>query len=215
MPVKPAYSPEPEDQKEYTQKFDRFYTRFAPFYDRLVKWFPLWRNWLQKALPHLQGPRVLEISFGTGYLLTQYADHFEIYGIEYNKTMALTAQGNLEQVGLKANLQVGDVAALPYASGSFDTIVNTMAFTGYPDATQALSEMRRVLRPGGKLVMIDVNYPANSNWPGLLFTRAWAAGGDIIRDMGDLFQQFEFTFAETEIGGFGSIHLYIATRSSL
>jgi hypothetical protein len=48
-----------------------------------------------------------------------------------------------------------------------------------------------------------------------LFTRAWAAGGDIIRDMGDLFQQFEFTFAETEIGGFGSIHLYIATRSSL
>lgn len=215
MPARPAYSPEPEDQKEYTKKFDHFYTRFAPFYDRLVKWFPLWRNWLQKALPHLQGPRVLEISFGTGYLLTQYADYFETYGIEYNKTMALTTQGNLEQVSLKANLQVGDVAALPYASGSFDTIVNTMAFTGYPDATQALSEMRRVLRPGGKLVMIDVNYPANSNWPGVLFTRAWAAGGDIIRDMGDLFQQFEFTFAETEIGGFGSIHLYIATRSSL
>ena len=210
--MKHIYSAEPKDKRLYTDMFDQFYSRFARPYDWFVKLFPLWRNWLDHAIPYLQGPRVLEVSFGTGYLLTQYAGHFSTFGIDYNKDLVAIARENLRQHGVRANLQVADVEALPYADASFDTLVNTMSFTGYPDAEQALSEMHRVLKPGGRLVMIDVNYPANGAWLGTWVTQAWQYGGDIIRDMGRLFNAFGFQYTDTEIGGFGSVHLYVATR---
>jgi len=205
------YSQEPVDNKTFTEKFNRFYTGFAPTYDFLVKYLPIWQNWLNHVLPHIEGPLVLEISFGTGYLLTQYADRFQVYGIDYNAKMTKTAKANLLQRGLNAELQQADVNSLPYKTNSFDTIVNTMAFSGYADGRQALAEMERVLKPSGKLAMIDINYPKDHNRLGTNLIRFWMAGGDIIRDMNELFDASGWTFEEKEIGGFGSVHLYIAT----
>jgi len=205
------YSQEPVDNKTFTEEFNRFYTSFAQTYDLLVKYLPIWRNWLNHALPYIEGPLVLEISFGTGYLLTQYADRFQVYGIDYNAKMTRTAKANLLQRGLKAELQQADVNSLPYKTNSFDTIVNTMAFSGYADGRKALAEMERVLKPNGRLVMIDINYPQNHNRLGTNLIRFWMAGGDIIRDMNELFDASGWTFEEKEIGGFGSVHLYIAT----
>jgi ubiquinone/menaquinone biosynthesis C-methylase UbiE len=105
MPPDPAYSQEPQNQKEFTAKFDTFYTRFAGIYDFLVKSLPVWKNWLKQALPFICGPRALEVSFGTGYLLTQYADRFQAFGIDYNAAMAQTAKRNLQQRGLTAALR--------------------------------------------------------------------------------------------------------------
>ncbi len=206
----PTYSQEPANNEKFTRKFNRFYTSFAKAYDLLVKWLPLWRNWLGHVLPHIQGPRVLEVSFGTGYLLTQYAADFQAYGIDYNAAMAKTAKQNLTHKGLKAELQQADVYALPYATGSFDTLINTMAFSGYADGKQALAEMSCVLKPDGRLVMIDINYPKDHNWLGTNLVRFWMAGGDIIRNMNELFDLSKWLFKDEEIGGFGSVHLYIA-----
>ena len=93
------YSPEPIDKEQFTKEFDRVYSRFARIYDLAVKWFPVWRNWISHALPHIRGPDVLEISFGTGYLLTQYADKYEAHGIDYNWELACTAKHNLQKNG--------------------------------------------------------------------------------------------------------------------
>ena len=164
------------------------------------------------ALPWIHGPRVLEVSFGTGFLLTQYADQFTMFGIDFNQNLAKVAKSNLRKVGMEANLQVANVEAISYAEGSFDTIVNTMAFTAYPDGKMALSELLRVLRPGGRLVMVDVNYPSNGNLVGRLLTKDWKAGGDIIRDMPALFAEFGLEWTEEEVGGFGSVHLYVAEK---
>ena len=116
--MKFEYSNEPEDGRTHTAQYDLFYTRFAPLYDWLVKSLPVWRNWIGSALPHIRGPRVLEISFGTGYLLTQYAGQFETYGVDYNQRLASMAKGNLHRAGLKAGLQVADVTALPYCTAA-------------------------------------------------------------------------------------------------
>ena len=213
MPTRTPYSDEPEYRERYTQRFDRFYSRFARLYDWLIKVLPFWRTWLNHAVASLQGTRILEVSYGTGYLLTQYADRFQTYGVDLNKTLAAIAKQNLEQQGIAARLQVADVETLPYADSSFDTVVNTMSFTGYPDGTKALAEISRVLRPGGRLVMIDINYPRDGNRSGVLLTRGWARGGDIIRDMGLLFKRFGFQYTDTEIGGCGSVHLYVATKA--
>jgi ubiquinone/menaquinone biosynthesis C-methylase UbiE len=204
------FSVEPTDNKNFTENFDKFYSSFAWTYDLLVKSLPVWRNWLNHALPYIAGTRILEISFGTGYLLTRYADRFQVYGIDYNAAMTKTAKANLSQKGLNAELQQADVNFLPFKENSFDTIVNTMAFSGYADGKQALTEMGRVLKSNGKLLMIDVNYPKDHNWMGTSLVRFWMAGGDIIRDMGKLFGESGWSFEEKEIGGFGSVHLYIA-----
>ena len=209
------YSIEPENRGQHTEQYDRFYTRFAPLYDWLVKSLPIWRNWIGAAIPRIQGKRVLEVSFGTGYLLTQYADRFETYGIDLNQHLAQIARGNLQKHDLTACLQIARVEALPYPSEAFDTVINTMAFTAYPDGLNAFAEITRVLRPGGQIVMVDISYPSDGNKIGTLLTNAWITGGDIIRDMPKLFDSFDFEYTDQEVGGFGSVHLYVATKPEL
>lgn len=207
-----AYSTEPDDKEQFTQEYDRIYTIIAGIYDLAVKVFPVWKSWLKQALPHLQGPKILEVSFGTGYLLTQYADRFETHGIDYNEKLVSVARDNLKKKGITARLQRGNVESLPYDDETFDCIVNTMAFTAYPDGMKAMSELHRVLKIGGRLVLIDIHHPADRNWLGMRMTRFWAALGDIIRDMGAILRQFNFEYTDREIGGFGSVHLYVAEK---
>ena len=207
----PEYSPEPEDGHAFTQRFDRPYTRLARTYDVAVKLLPTWRRWLGCSLPHIKGPLVLEVSPGTGWLLTQYAAHYEVHAIDLNRNLVEIARANLRRAGLDADIRVGDVQALPYADASFDTVLNTMAFSGYPDGRSALSEMVRVLRPGGRLVFIDVNYPSDGNRAGSALVTLWKCSGDLIRDMAALFGALGLDAVDREIGGFG-VHLYIATK---
>jgi len=107
--------------------------------------------------------KVLEALFGTGYLLTHYAADFEVYGANYNQKMVEIARRNLAQAGVSAYLRHGDVESLPYEAESFDSVVSTMAFSGYPGGAKATSEMRRVLKEGGRLILIDVNYLWDGN----------------------------------------------------
>lgn len=212
MPQEATYVSEPVNKEEFTEDFNKFYTVFARAYDLATKIFPFWRRWLKTTLPHIQGPRVLEVSFGTGYLLTQYAAQFETHGIDYNEKFVEMLQNKLEQKGQEANIRQGDVQALPYEDEFFDSIVNTMAFSAYPDGIKAMSELHRVLKKGGKLIMVDIDYPHKRKGFGMQVTKAWIAMGDIIRDMDPIFRQFNFEFTDEEIGGFGSVHLFIAKK---
>ena len=146
-------------------------------------------------------------------MLTRYADRFETHGIDYNEKMLSVASANLERKGIEAKLRQGNVESLPYADETFDCIVNTMAFTAYPDGAKAMSELHRVLKRSGRLVMIDIDYPSNRNWLGMRMTRFWVALGDIIRDMDAMFRQFGFEYSDREIGGFGMLHCMWPRRS--
>jgi ubiquinone/menaquinone biosynthesis C-methylase UbiE len=210
----PYYPAEPADGRHYTRRYDRFYARFAKTYDWLVRLLPTWRGWLDHCLPLIEGPRVLEVSFGTGYLLSRYAGDYQTYGVDYNTRLASLARHNLARSGLSPWLQIADVAALPYAAESFDSVVNTMAFTGYPDGVAALAEMHRVLKPGGRLILVDVNYPLDGSRLGTLATRLWIAAGDLVREMGPLFEAQGLDYEDRVIGGWGSVHLYLAHKAS-
>jgi len=206
------YSTEPDDSLGFTKKHDRYYTVFAGVYDAAVRRLPVWKTWLRRALPHIEGPRVLEVSFGTGYLLSQYASRVEAHGVDYNRRMVDIARRNLRDENGTAALIQATVERLPYRDASFDSLVNTMAFSGYPDGRRALAEMKRVLRPGGKLILIDISYPADRNWIGTNLASFWKLSGDLIRDMGRLFDELGFESSDEEIGGSGSVHLHVATR---
>jgi ubiquinone/menaquinone biosynthesis C-methylase UbiE len=204
--------PEPEDKRGFTERFDRVYTQYAGLYDRVARWLPLYGKWLRQALPHIQGSRVLEVSFGTGLLLTHYAGQYDTYGIDYNWRMVGVARRNLQEAGLSAALQRADVQALPYRDGAFDSVVNTMALSAYPDGHRAVAEMARVVRTGGRLILIDVGYPADRRWLGRLATRFWVALGDVVRDVGALLGECGFDYEHRAIGGLGSVHLYVAEK---
>ncbi len=208
-----TYSSKPQDEKRYTEEQNQFYTKTAGFYDWAVKALPVWKTWITSVIPHIKGPRVLEASFGTGYLLMQYADRFDTFGIDYNEKMLATAKSNLGKKGITAKLEQANVESLPYENEMFDSIVSTMAFSGYPDGLKAMSELHRVLKKGGRLLLVDINYPANRNWLGMQAVKFWTSAGDLIRDMVPIFEQFDFAYTNEEIGGFGSVHLYIAEKA--
>ena len=206
-------SREPANAAQFTREWNRSYTTWARPYDLAVRVLPVWKTWIQRALPHIEGPRVLEVSFGTGYLMSRYAGDFETHGVDYNRTMVGTARRNLLRVGRRAGLVQGNVENLPYADASFDSLVNTMAFSGYPNGPNALSEMKRVLRPEGKLIMIDFSFPPDRNWLGTKVAASMERSGDVLRDMGALFRECELEYSDEPIGAWNSVHLYLARKT--
>lgn len=175
---------EPANPDAYTRRNDAIYSRLAGVYDFVVKHTSLYGRWLLPIIPRIRGPRVIEISFGTGWLLTHYATHFETYGIDLNWDMIWITTKNLRSAGLSIPLQEARVEALPYRTESFDTVVNTMAFGGYPRADGAMSEIRRVLKPGGRLIILDMATPAHRNWMSRLWIHLYLASRDILRIWG-------------------------------
>lgn len=208
--TKPRYSTEPDDAASFTGRFDRIYTSAAGIYNVAVRHLPVWKTWLAHALPHVCGPRVLEVSFGTGYLLTQFPPGLEVHGVDINERMIAVAQRNLERSHRTAPLCRADVARLPYGDASFDCLVNTMALSGYPRAGEALTEMRRVLRPDGRLVLLDVGFPADGNRLGSWLARGWQWSGDLVRDTATALVDAGFKAERREIGGYGSVQLFVA-----
>ena len=207
-----VYSEETDNSVEYTNKLDEGYSRFAGLYDIAVKLLPVWKTWIKSIIPHIEGNRVLEVSFGTGYLLMHYANHYETYGIDFNTSMVEIAKKNLSRNRVNATLQQAHVERLPFPENCFDTVVNTMSFSGYPNGMKAMSEFHRVLKAGGVLLMVDFDYPSDRNRFGYWLTKLMETAGDTIRDIPKILQAFSFEYTEKEIGGFGAVHFYVARK---
>lgn len=207
------YTQVPSNSTDYTDKMNQLYTRFASAYDLFIDFFPLWKKWLNSILPFVKGRRILEVSFGPGYLLTAYNKNHYLYGLDYNATMVHRAKVKVLKARRKAKLTEGNVEAMPYPSNYFDTVVNTMAFSGYPEGHLAMNELLRVLKPGGTLLLLDYDYPPNRNLWGFLMVRFIELCGDIMKDIESLLQEHPVDYERHIIGGFGSIQLFIVKKN--
>ncbi len=214
--VKPkniAYTDTSKIHSDYTEKMNKEYNWMAKGYDAFMTVFPLWKNWIKNVMPHISGKKILEVSFGNGYLMTQYAnENYEIHGIEYNQKMLAIAKKKIRKRNIKADLLQGNVEELPFQDNTFDTVINTMAFTGYPDGEKAMRELKRVLKRGGRLLIVDFDYPKNRNILGYMIVKLWEKFGDIIKDMNLLLTKHEFEYEDRSVGGFGSVHFFVATK---
>ena len=205
------YTDIPQDGNLYTAVMDKKYAVFAKYYDFVMT--PLWKTWLKKVVPFIEGPKVLEVSFGTGFLMTQYAEHFDTYGIDFSSEMIRITKGKLEKNSLSAAIAKGKVENLPFANNTFDTIVNTMAFTGYPNGEKALAEMKRVLKKNGKLLLMDFDYPADRNIIGFSLVKIGEMYGDVMKDLKKHLEESGLAYREAYVGGFGSVYLFVCTKA--
>ena len=130
-------------------KHSRTYDKEMGFFDRHL--FGDSRNW---ACAQARG-NVLEVAIGTGLNLDAYPDDISLTGIDLSDPMLDIARTRATQLGRDVTLVQGDAHALQFPDASFDTVVCTFGLCAIPDAKTALSEMIRVLRPGGALILVD------------------------------------------------------------
>jgi ubiquinone/menaquinone biosynthesis C-methylase UbiE len=128
----------------------------APKYDRSMGFWERAllgdvRRW---ACSRAQG-ETLEIAIGTGLNLPYYAADVRLTGIEFSPAMLDIARRRATELGRDVDLRLGDAEQLEFADESFDTVVCTYGLCTIPDDGEAVREARRVLRPGGALVLAE------------------------------------------------------------
>lgn len=97
----------------------------------------------------------LEVAVGTGLNLPYYAGDLPLTGIDLSHEMLAIARKRAAELGRDVELREADAHELPFEDTSFDSVVCTYSLCGIPDPERAVGEMKRVLRPGGRLVLVD------------------------------------------------------------
>ncbi len=98
---------------------------------------------------------VLEVAIGTGRNLPFYRSDVRLTGVEFSPAMLDIARERASALDRQVDLRLGDAQALDLPDATFDTVLCTLSLCAIPDERRAIAEMKRVLRPGGRLVLVD------------------------------------------------------------
>lgn len=109
-----------------------------------------------------RGGRVLDLAPGPGHLAIEVAKlgKQQVSGLDISETFVRIATENAKAAGVAVDFQYGNAAQMPYADATFDLVVCRAAFKNFTDPVAALEEMHRVLKPGGKALIIDLRKDA-------------------------------------------------------
>ena len=108
------------------------------------------------------GAWILEVAPGPGFLAIEMArpGRLDVTGLDISRTFVEIARENARRAGVTVQFLQGDVARMPFATGSFDLVVCQAAFKNFTLPRSALAEMHRVLRAGGTAVIQDMSRDA-------------------------------------------------------
>ncbi len=196
--------------KKQTAKTRARYQRISSFYD-LMEVFAERRytDWREKLWGQVTGARVLEIGVGTGKNIPFYPDGPEITAVDLTPGMLARAKRRADRLGARVNLSLDDAQDLKFEDDSFDIVVATFVFCSVPDPVLGFKEARRVLKPGGKLLLLEHVRSENQLLGGLmdLFNPLVVRmmGANINRDTVDNLQQSGFDLEQVEDMGLGGI----------
>jgi phosphatidylethanolamine/phosphatidyl-N-methylethanolamine N-methyltransferase len=135
----------------------RAYEFYAPIYDFIFDW--IFAPGRMAAVDHLAltaTDRVLEVGIGTGLNLPIYPRACRLTGVDLSEDMLDKAIDRVSELRMpNVTLKVMDATAMDFAENEFDKAVATYTISAVPDPVAVLREMRRVVRPGGALVILN------------------------------------------------------------
>jgi len=156
-PMSDAGSPGEVSLREANELRRRSWAKEADSYDKRMGFIERrilgseHRGW---ACSHTTG-KTLEVAVGTGLNLASYPPEVDLVGLDLSSEMLEIAQGRAKELGREVDLRVGDAHALPFDAESFDSVLCTFSLCNIPEPRLAVAEMKRVLRSGGHLVLVD------------------------------------------------------------
>ena len=150
----------------------KMFDNIAPDYDRLnhILSLNIDKNWRKKAVRELADEarplNVLDVACGTGDFTIEIARKVPhgstVVGVDISDGMIAVGLEKLAKLGIDAALEVADCEALPYEDNTFDRISVGFGVRNFEHLELGLSEMYRVLTPGGKLVILELSVPSNA-----------------------------------------------------
>ena len=163
--------PGTDGEQQASRWVERMFARIAPRYDLLnhLLSFNIDRSWrrvlLQKVAPVLENPnaRVLDLCCGTGDVLLDFQKvaKARIYGADFCHPMLTATQRKAQDRGFRALLAEADALALPMAENSLDLISISFGFRNLTNYRAGLAELYRVLRPSGRLAILEFSHPSS------------------------------------------------------
>jgi ubiquinone/menaquinone biosynthesis C-methylase UbiE len=141
---------------ERTERWHRYWDKKSRSYDREMRFmermlFGDSRKWACSQA----GGEVLEVAVGTGLNLDAYPPDVQLTGLDLSEQMLGIARTRSGELGRNVELRQGDAQSLPFGDATFDTVVCTFGLCAIPDMDAALDEMTRVLKPAGRLILVD------------------------------------------------------------
>ena len=141
------------DEKATAQTKSR-YNRNAPIYDLIEALVEhMFKPWREKLWSYASG-NILEVGVGTGKNLPYHPRGAKMTGIDLADRMLIRARECARQLGATIELREGDAQALEFPDNSFDMAAATSVFCSVPDPILGLSELNRVVRPGGRILLL-------------------------------------------------------------
>lgn len=136
----------------------RRYQRLSPFYDAMEGLAERrYRPWRTKLWSQVPGLRVLEVGIGTGKNMQFYPAGISITGIDLTPGMLQRAKKRASDLRLESRVELNldDVQQLDFPDGKFDSVVATFVFCSVPDPVLGLRELKRVVKPGGCVLLLE------------------------------------------------------------
>jgi ubiquinone/menaquinone biosynthesis C-methylase UbiE/predicted ester cyclase len=139
-----------------TERIRRIFDKQAPKYAQSMSRFErlLFAGNREWVCERAEG-EVLELAAGTARNLPFYSGGVKVTGVELSPEMAELGRQRAEELGREIDMRVGDAEALPLPDDSFDTVVCTYGLCTIPDDAAAIREAKRVLRPGGRILLAE------------------------------------------------------------
>jgi phosphatidylethanolamine/phosphatidyl-N-methylethanolamine N-methyltransferase len=139
------------------RQVERAYELYAPVYDFIFDW--IFAPGRQAAIGHLAlgpGDSVLEVGIGTGLNLPLYPETCRLTGIDLSQEMLDKAVERAHTLAMSdVTLKVMDATSMDFGDNEFDTALATYTISAVPDPVAVLREMRRVVKPGGRIVILN------------------------------------------------------------
>jgi demethylmenaquinone methyltransferase/2-methoxy-6-polyprenyl-1,4-benzoquinol methylase len=235
------------EQEHSRENVHKMFDQISPTYDLTNRVMTLnldkyWRRTMSSLLPNHDEMRVLDCATGTGDQLISLMENStrikEAVGIDLSGEMIAIGQKKLKQKAYaqSTSLQIASALELPFGDASFDCVTISFGIRNVTDVSKALREFYRVLKPGGRVLILEGTVPTNRalKWGHLFYMRhvmprigaLISKNQDAYRYLNETIEQFpageqfcnlmreaRFVDARAKRLSFGLVTIYVADKS--